>query len=274
MGFLSGVLNAVKDDDAVRTYDKDISGDKIDTVISMLQSSIGTGRIGLAVSVGAVREWLEGYWKEVDGKNKNVTDSLTKLIMKLSDKYLTEIRQTDKLQVQLTAWMTTIGNIDSQLTAMDAQQVGALDVTLKEKITHEINSIKTAVLVLHDSAGDGVFGWQVKEVDNVLINQEKYLESEIRNKSIEFKNVLTTQFDNLSKHIGILNRDKNKHFKNLNNVVTDAQNFLETFDNEYESVVSNAFQKIKDEMTEINNHGADKCALELQVDKIKSELLS
>ncbi|CDR71363.1 hypothetical protein, conserved, partial [Babesia bigemina] len=82
MGFLSGVLGAVKDENEVTTYDNYITGDdkKLKSVLKLVDSKIGSGRTGLAASVGAVKEWLEGYENTLTEKTSEVTKHLDTLI--------------------------------------------------------------------------------------------------------------------------------------------------------------------------------------------------
>ncbi|CDR71481.1 hypothetical protein, conserved [Babesia bigemina] len=64
MGFLSGVLGAVKDDEAVKTYDNYMDK-KLSEVLKEVNKNIGTGRTGLVDAVAAVKEWWRGM-KSVD----------------------------------------------------------------------------------------------------------------------------------------------------------------------------------------------------------------
>ncbi|CDR71847.1 hypothetical protein, conserved [Babesia bigemina] len=81
MGFLSGVLEAVKDENEVTTYDNYITENdkKLEKVLNTLTKQIGSGREGLAASVGAVKGWLEGYERKLNEKIKKVKNPINNL---------------------------------------------------------------------------------------------------------------------------------------------------------------------------------------------------
>ncbi|CDR71515.1 hypothetical protein, conserved, partial [Babesia bigemina] len=87
MGFLSGVLEGVKNENEVTTYDNYIesSDNKLNKVIEKLNKQIGSGRTGLVESVDAVKGWLEGYDKKLNEKTNNVIKALNEIKENISE---------------------------------------------------------------------------------------------------------------------------------------------------------------------------------------------
>ncbi|GBE59950.1 hypothetical protein, conserved [Babesia ovata] len=78
MSFLHGVLESVKDDENVTTYDKN-NDPNIDKVISDLHDSVGKGREAFGGAVSKVSEWLNRHGEQVEEKIKKVTGPLSVL---------------------------------------------------------------------------------------------------------------------------------------------------------------------------------------------------
>ncbi|CDR71783.1 hypothetical protein, conserved [Babesia bigemina] len=258
MGFLSGVLDAVKDDDAVRTYDKDISGDKIDTVINTLNKKIGSGRHGLAASVAAVKGWLEGYELEYRKKASNVTEVLGELKTKIAGKYTHDVAGAagEKLETQLTRWTETLESIELDVNNTENQYVNMLDSTLKRDAMREVKPINTSVNMLLDAAQNPEVTEQVKVVDWMLDEQEKRVKNEIRKHSKQLRETSDGEFRKVLGKIFELKNNKHEQFGHVRNVVgmakEEAQGLLARFDGEYRKQIIRHFDAIKGALADVN----------------------
>ncbi|CDR71781.1 hypothetical protein, conserved [Babesia bigemina] len=151
MGFLSGVLGAVKNENEVTTYDKYIENNekRLNKVIEKLNNKIGSGRTGLAESVGAVRGWLEGYGKKLDEKTKNVITHL-KTLSENIDSNIISVTALRDFHSAASGWKSTvIGDLQGTLKdAVDA--FGELDKDLQGTLQTDIKHIEVRI---NDFAG-------------------------------------------------------------------------------------------------------------------------
>ncbi|GBE63389.1 hypothetical protein, conserved [Babesia ovata] len=175
MSFLHGVLETVKDDESVTTYDN-YDALKIDKVINGLHDSVGQGRQAFQAAVS-----------QVDTLSKKVTGGLSALIG--DGKYYKEVagRSGKELQEQLREWKETLHDIFNDLNNTETN-VDLLDSALKHKLASEVRPIKEAVKVLHDSAENDLFVEQVKLVDEELVKQFSKMCSgigELRNENVK-----------------------------------------------------------------------------------------
>ncbi|GBE63111.1 hypothetical protein, conserved [Babesia ovata] len=231
MAFLHGVLSEVKNDESVTKYDNYIklsnNNDGLDNVLRDVFSKIGTGRNGLSLSVNEVKEWLGKYNGEVEKKTGAVTGGLGELITKLSSdagEYVQEVNEHNGLSVQLTMWTGTLGKIQAELTKIKTNEVNVIDSALKARIMHEMKPIQKSVGMLLGAANNPAFVQQVKSVDDTLEWQRRNVLWEIKN----------------------LRDQKVKHFKNINDCVETAQNFMNNeFDDNYTRVILNKFREIQ-----------------------------
>ncbi|CDR71548.1 hypothetical protein, conserved [Babesia bigemina] len=150
MAFFLGVLVTVKNENVVITYDKYINDDnkKLKSVLKLVDSKIGSGRDGLAVSVAVVKGWLEGYEREVENKIRDVNDNITQINIAFeSYKNLIKHRGSESLKIvddALTNFITDATNAMCKLTVSEAV-ISELDTNLKMKLSHSIDTIGQAI---------------------------------------------------------------------------------------------------------------------------------
>ncbi|GBE59959.1 hypothetical protein, conserved [Babesia ovata] len=279
MSFLHGVLESVKEDESVITYNNYIkltdNNYDLHNVLQLLTSSIGSGRVGLSVSVTKVKVWLGEYNEEVGNKTGAVTDGLSTLIGKLHDgshgsvgDYYKEVagRSGQELQEQLREWKETIGKIQHTVDTIDIN-VDKLDPNLRDKLRSEMNAIGGAVRMLNKSAWDKALERQLKAVDMYLNEERKGVEK-----------TLHKWFNEIGKVINALRGIKKDKLDNIKAFLRDAQQFWGKFDNDYREIIQGYFNKISSAMTELdpNNTYAgalnDESKMKRDANKITEEL--
>ncbi|GBE63467.1 hypothetical protein, conserved [Babesia ovata] len=296
MSFLHGVLSGVKDDDNVITYNNYIklnSQDDLHTVLQHLQSSIGSGRVGLSASVTKVREWLGKYNEEVGKKTKAVTGGLSTLIGKLSVQsqsvsgdYYKEVagRSGLELQEQLRKWKETLHDIDTHFNNDITTNVNMLDSTLRDKIKNETRPIKAAVRMLQEATVEKGFVAQVKAVDMDLIAQRDRVISNITDECSALQARLEKAFWQLFRDVDTMYKAKNDNISFVRKAIQDAkknvEKYYKSFDEEYKNKILGMFDELKLKMAQINatnrHVGGDEneSMLKKQVNQIKTELLA
>ncbi|CDR71898.1 hypothetical protein, conserved [Babesia bigemina] len=272
MAFLYGVLNAVKDDDAVRTYDKDISGDKIDTVISMLQSSIGSGRNGLVDAVDAVKGWLEGYEGKILTMTGAVGSALYELTNDISGKHISGINDSQGLEEQLKEWKTTLTSISHNARKIETDHVNFLDYTLCNKLNSEIKVVKEAVKMLEESANDEVLAEKVKEVDDELAHQKIKVEKEIHTICENVKDTLHKEFYDMRETVKSLEKIRGDEFEKMSGHLNDVKAFFLMLNDNYKTDINTRFEEIKALLDDVNkdkNRGRGESVLLERTDDVK-----
>ncbi|CDR71435.1 hypothetical protein, conserved [Babesia bigemina] len=249
MGFLSGVLNAVKDDDAVRTYDKDISGDKIDTVISMLQSSIGSGRDGLVDAVAAVKEWLEGYGSQLNNKITAVKEPIE--VMKNlveHDKNEIKIEKDKNLITQVQEWTERAGRYASYADKAK-KALKDIDPTLLGKLKCSISLLVQATGTFKAAAEDGDLKDVYEEAGQKMHELHVFLEKRFKTYTYNLHKYLKDQIGALN---GDLTNFKNKQFSRLfSSINIELFNAFNTVQTAIERLETNYQSRIVDGLSPI-----------------------
>ncbi|GBE62948.1 hypothetical protein, conserved [Babesia ovata] len=252
MSFLHGVLESVKEDESVKTYNT--TQNDINNVLANLHDNIGSGRIGLSASVASVREWLGKYNEEVEKKTRAVTDGLSTLI----GDYYKEVagRSGDKLQEQLRKWKETLHDIDTHFDSNILNNVNLLDITLRDKIKNETRPIKAAVRMLQEATVEKGFVAQVKEVDRTLEERKDHLVKTIASECITLQQNLSKEFNAIEMTFGEMKKVKKDNLHLLNNSVSGAydkaQRLLDSFHHNYKFEIKKLFNELYGKMKSIN----------------------
>ncbi|CDR71952.1 hypothetical protein, conserved [Babesia bigemina] len=255
MGFLSGVLGAVKDDEAVKTYDK--SDENIEKVINKLNNNIGSGRAGLVESVAAVKRWLEKYNSKVEELTTAVTDKLGELSSGLNVSTGTYYKQVasgsnETLEKQLETWNHTVHSIYNALNDIETNRINILHIALRDKIKNESRPIREILKALRDSTQLGAYKNQIKLVDAVLANEKKNMRTSIEVEYSSLSKTLESEYLKIWEEIRSLNHSRSTHFQNIYKSLEDAQKFLhQRFDNDYRNKLRWYLRQIQNEVDTI-----------------------
>ncbi|GBE63022.1 hypothetical protein, conserved [Babesia ovata] len=249
MSFLHGVLESVKDDESVTTYDKDISGDRINKVVSDLHDSVGKGREAFGNAV-----------TQVEGKTGEVTTELGELITKLSSGAggenvyykMVEGKASKPLQEQLEWWSKMLTCILTDINNIDINHVNILDSALRDKIKNETRSIKTAVRMLRESAVQQEFREQVKHADRELEERETQVKRSIHIESENVRDTLYKEFFKIRESVTALEKAKRIGFHNIYKRFDAAQDFVNEFDKKYKTGVESLFDYIKTALEDVD----------------------
>ncbi|CDR71951.1 hypothetical protein, conserved [Babesia bigemina] len=261
MGFLSGVLGAVKNENEVTTYDKHLEK-KLNEVLDEVNTKIGSGRNGLAEAVGAVKGWLEGYELEYRKKASNVTEFLGELKNNIAGKYTKNVAGSagEKLETQLTKWTETLQSIELDVNNTENQYVNMLDSTLKRDVMREIKAIKTAVMMLKESSLNEIFNGQVRTVDDTLVNQRDNVLTHIDNESATVHAKMTTEFNEILDKVELLYKTKKEHIAQIRNAVQTTTELVSTYDVKYRDEIVKKFEDIRTQVSEVHQSLSDKKA--------------
>ncbi|GBE63510.1 hypothetical protein, conserved [Babesia ovata] len=242
MAFLSGVLDSVKDDDNVTTYDND--GDKITSVISFLNNNVGKGRQAFRVAV-----------TEVEERTGRVTEELGELSDKLSSgaggQYYEEVKNQDgqKLETQLKAWKDTLHNIHIDIKHIADTDINDLDRDLKTALLHETKVVAKSVQVLKESAGDGNLASQARHVDDQLRIQKETVDRVIKTGSETIQKSMREEFAKIWESVVILDSIRADEYKLVNKAVKaakdEANKLVEDFNGTYKNDICKHFEDIR-----------------------------
>ncbi|GBE63156.1 hypothetical protein, conserved [Babesia ovata] len=154
MSLLHGVLGGVQDDDAVKKYDDNLSGSKLDDVLNSLEVSIGKGSAQFGDQVGKVSGWLGRYGDEVKEKNSFVTGPFSVLKGDIDD----HIKNIDSLNVLpisdiLEKWKDRaqwyINHVNTSQEALKN-----IDPSLSGKLTPHVKMLLQATTTFKEAAGN------------------------------------------------------------------------------------------------------------------------
>ncbi|CDR71890.1 hypothetical protein, conserved [Babesia bigemina] len=238
MGFLSGVLGAVKNENEVITYDKYISeGNKrLKSVLDTLNKKIGTGREGLAESVGAVKGWLEGYDAILTEKTKNVTKHLETLSRNIETNIndvnsfisYNVFQQHDACRLMATKMTANVNESKEALKQLDKNAQNIL--------TPAINSIHQAVDAFTKSAENN----DVQKLSTTAREELNKLEKEVN----DFVNFRVTKMGNDIEEQ--FNKQIEKPIIAVDTLLKEAKNDLGTWIEKAAEIVQQVKEKTQD----------------------------
>ncbi|CDR71398.1 hypothetical protein, conserved [Babesia bigemina] len=275
MGFLSGVLGAVKDENEVTTYDNYITPDdnKLQKVLEEVNNNIGSGRTGLAASVGAVKGWLEGYGDKVNEQITKFNEPLEIIkfdINKLEKNF--ENQKTKSLQDQQKDWTNCVRLYHEQTKLADKARK-TLDKELSKKLETPVKVVEEETKMLYGSAKnndvmkqamavdwellnqkeklDEAIGREAEKIKETLRKQKESIENEIVMQSQKLKNAFHMQFRKIFHAVSEMKREKSKQFRNIDERVKNAQKLVEEFQMKYKEHITFYFDNIKSKLNEV-----------------------
>ncbi|CDR97482.1 hypothetical protein BBBOND_0313840 [Babesia bigemina] len=227
MGFLHGVLEAVKNENEVTTYDKYISdhNKNLKSVLDTLTKNIGSGRAGLVESVGAVKEWLEGYGREVEEKINRVKNLLEQLKSGINDALQVRQNMNNYAVDQQQEWSSKIAHIliGSAEQAMKAAK--HLDQNLKNKLVKYIEFVIQAVSNFCESAKNEDMKKVVKSVEAerlLLLSHSHRIRDDAESTVNSFIEMLEQNINKLDGQIVIVARNISSAENELNGLIKTA----------------------------------------------------
>ncbi|GBE63014.1 hypothetical protein, conserved [Babesia ovata] len=245
MSFLHGVLETVKEDDNVTTYDNN----DINNVINTLNTSVGKGREAFGKALTQVEE-----------RTGAVKTKLGELIGKLSSdaggQYFQEVKNRggEGLEKQLNKWKTTIQRIEEDVTDIEKQQINILDKSLSTRIMNEYMPVKKVVAHLGAVATNPAFGPAVKAVDSEFMKQEEHVTQEIQAKSAVLRDAVTTKFDLIDKSIRAVEKTQKVDLKRLMELVGELAVAVGEADKVSGTLVRDYQRMIVENLESINEH--------------------
>ncbi|GBE59429.1 Spectrin repeat superfamily Extracellular matrix-binding protein, putative [Babesia ovata] len=273
MAFLHGVLSGVKDDDAVKTYDKNVAEPKLDSVLNSLEVSIGKGSGVFGSQVGKVSEWLGKYEREVNKKCENVTKNINDLLIANIDNKMGEINNAKSggCQAIHEAFKASVTDIGENMWTVKNNTEGykSLDSALKSMLECPMGKIESSIDVLKKSAGNEFLAAQAKKVDDALLEQEREVMKKIEDESKVCQQKIHKEFEAIRNGIRGMKEASKMHFEHIGNALSAAQKFLETeYDSEYKEGILDKFEYIQHNVNaSYNNLCRNKDELESLVQK-------
>ncbi|GBE59476.1 hypothetical protein, conserved [Babesia ovata] len=248
MAFLHGVLESVKEDDAVTKYDGYIvpENQRLDQLLKTLKSSIGQGSDAFGKQVTAVGDWLGSYENKYWSMTYNVTNELNEVSKNIYSVHKSNVDRIkgNTLVKQLEAWNSTIDNISSEIG--DAgKSIAKLDPVLRDKLRNEIKPINKVLEHLKKVSADVIFRGQVLKVDETLVNQKSIMLNKINEDSERLQKKLDKEFTCIGKKLNELNLNKEDQFGRIKSAIRFIKNHMEDFEGSYESKITQKFYDIQ-----------------------------
>ncbi|CDR71502.1 hypothetical protein, conserved, partial [Babesia bigemina] len=248
MGFLSGVLGAVKDDEAVKTYDNYMDK-KLSEVLKEVNKNIGTGRTGLVDAVAAVKEWLEGYGSQLNNKITAVKEPIE--VMKNlveHDKNEIKIEKDKNLITQVQEWTERAGRYASYADKAK-KALKDIDPTLLGKLKCSISLLVQATGTFKAAAEDGDLKDVYEEAGQKMHELHVFLEKRFKTYTYNLHKYLKDQIGALN---GDLTNFKNKQFSRLfSSINIELFNAFNTVQTAIERLETNYQSRIVDGLSPI-----------------------
>ncbi|GBE58629.1 Spectrin repeat superfamily Extracellular matrix-binding protein, putative [Babesia ovata] len=205
--------------------------------------------LGGVLSGVKVKEWLDGYGKNIAELTTNVKDELTSLKHDVGGKYNSQIVADRNLEEQSKQWKNTVSDIYSKVYNIQNDRVDKLDSVLKGKLNAEIKVVKEAVQMLYDSAANAFFLGQVKQVDDELARQKENLETAVKKGTKKVQDTLDDEVNRILRNITNLYSKKDVQFTFIREAVQaatqHAREYYVKFNGEYKGKILQMFEDVK-----------------------------
>ncbi|GBE59029.1 hypothetical protein, conserved [Babesia ovata] len=215
MSFLHGVLESVKENPSVSTYDKNTS--TIRETASHLSSHLHDGKLGFNDNVTKVKLGIEGYFGDA-GTLKKLEEQIEWNILQVMN-----LNNRKSFEQNLANWYNTVTDGLSAKIEAALHAINMLDEPLKTKIRNDFERIRTEVKHLKKATKKDrdelkAMGQNVDEVmkqlnENVKVYVAKCVDwldltlqestQDIQDKVRRIDSLLTEYFSELGKWIGI-----------------------------------------------------------------------
>ncbi|CDR71761.1 hypothetical protein, conserved [Babesia bigemina] len=228
MGFLSGVLGAVKNENEVETYDKHLNK-RLNEVLKEVNKNIGSGSDGLAASVGAVKGWLEGYEGKVREYNEKVSGPINSLLLSIDAcKSEIDMEKDRDIADQIAAWTMRAKDYIKQVESAEGA-LEDIDSKLKDKLKCPIHMLLQATKTFGEEARNRDLE-EIYDFTNLkLTDLSKYVDSRFYKRTEELRIYLTGQIRDLYR---MLEEFKRCQFYDLQSFVSQDLHkaFVSVFD--------------------------------------------
>ncbi|GBE63365.1 hypothetical protein, conserved [Babesia ovata] len=203
MAFLYGVLEAVKADDAVKTYDNDLSGSKLNDVLKELESSIGTGSVKFGPQVTAVSAWLGRYERSVEGKIKVLKNPIKNLIKDISE-VKDEIAKQKYFEIseQIALWKERAGQYVAKVGRSESA-LNDVDKNLKMILSPKIDLLKQATERFEMNARNDDLNIMLTFASDMMYVVTQFVNTRTKKHSADLQMYLTDQIGKLHTKIGM-----------------------------------------------------------------------
>ncbi|CDR71730.1 hypothetical protein, conserved [Babesia bigemina] len=249
MGFLYGVLGAVKDDEAVKTY---YNTDKMITVLDIIKKKMHNGPSEFVNAVDYVRGVLSDYHIELNERTNKINNSLSELTKKIeTNKNTVDSKKSKPLVDQLSNWTTTVDGLSIDINNI-MTLINNLDPDLSDKLRSEINLVAGAVTTMAESTKDGRFQTHMAYVDKAMEEEENRMREKVEEQSKRTQKTLGDQFTNVFNDVGTLRQKKKERFDIINEMIKKAREFMDNYDKTYMNVIDEKFRAIEVSLNDVN----------------------
>ncbi|CDR96640.1 hypothetical protein BBBOND_0305430 [Babesia bigemina] len=270
MGFLSGVLEAVKDDPSVTTYYKDMGA-----TLRIIKESMYTPN-GLSEAIKAVSQALREWDEELGIRAKNVSDALKTLITHRCDAFsgalqnLKAIAYDDQFKHIGAKLSNCIGTAGEMSKAFDAAKLAYsnLDPELRRKLQGAIGRAEVQVRAFIVAASND----ELKAVVECSEYQLKELGDEIHTKAEllvgQMSTNINTHFEaNIKKPLNDVNEKLSMVHRDLVKWVEAAEKFIKIIEQQVTAII-NEVELVKGKPHEISSAAK---AIEAQATKLHTQ---
>ncbi|GBE63246.1 hypothetical protein, conserved [Babesia ovata] len=285
MSFLHGVLESVKNDDAVKTYDED---NKIKNLLSSISKFMHKGSNRFQEAITEVSAALQAWSGELEERKKTFQEALSTLkdqhitVMSATLSNLNSLTDNDSL-AYVAEYLGKCINYAMDLSDAFDFAEGAynqLDENLRDKLNVSINYVKLQVrefaaaakntelrdvVALAGSELKDVGGFVEFAVDARIKMLQRYLEDNITALRDKLEGVMKNQFDDLVRSVDV-----------------DLQNALSMVSVGIDSVIRNYDKNVYQEVNKINNTSqqfldkfkATQGVLESLIEKVRKDVVN
>ncbi|GBE63037.1 hypothetical protein, conserved [Babesia ovata] len=256
MSFLHGVLETVKNDDNVTTYDKD---NKIKNLPSKISKLMHNGSHGFSQAITQVSAALQAWSGELEKRTGEVTSLLSSLSSDIQSHKLTiDGTKNDSISLQHSTWMAAASKYFTYAnTANNA--LSNLDTNLKNKLETPVGKIHSVVRLIHESATNLELDQQVRKVDYEMLTKKQKVLSEIQEKSEELQNNFTKHLHSIRSQINEIEKKRTEDLASLmklvaalKEAVTMADEAAQKLGTEYQSKIVDKLKAIHDQTEGLN----------------------
>ncbi|CDR71905.1 hypothetical protein, conserved, partial [Babesia bigemina] len=256
MGFLSGVLEAVKDDTNLEKYNTELP-----KIMKIIKQAL-YNRKNFDSSIAAVSRGIKAWVRGVEERHRKVVEPLESL-KKYIDYHALNNMEDDVIIQQLENWRGF-----STLYLHDAAEaenaLDEIDEILRNKLLSKILFVKQIAHNFWASMNNDIFVKYVEELSTKFTEVPDQLNTDIDTKIQEIQVTLNDKFLIIENDITSIKEKKSNHMQYIRSAAMLAQQFAkhllgeasDGFNKKYKNDIISMFGKIKREIGTFANEGS------------------
>ncbi|CDR71763.1 hypothetical protein, conserved [Babesia bigemina] len=273
MGFLSGVLKDVHENDNLSPYKN-----TLETAVNTLNENLNKGKKGLQAVIEPVKKGIAGWLGEVNEKNKKVMRPLENLLESLNG-HKSANMEHNPITDQLATWRG-FSSLYVQDVEKSEHALNDIDGILKTQVEPKIDLIRHVVRNFWTSVNDDSVINSVSDLTDKFLQHRSEINDLITNDIQKVLEALNENYTTIENKIDNIKQQKRAHMQHIVDAVSKTQQLVDGlldasekgFDKNYHQQISKLFTTIKTNIERFARDNGTDTMLQTQFSIVQTEV--